>query len=79
MPYYVYDISGDPTGIVKHLDYQTEFDGFQDAKKFARARRAELGEGSEVIVKVIFAGSKLEAEERLMEKREKPIVMEWEK
>lgn len=79
MPYFVYDITGDPTGLVKNLTLQEQFDGFQEAKKFARARRAELGAGSPVTVKVIFAGTQLEAEERLQEKREKPIVMEWEK
>jgi hypothetical protein len=30
-------------------------------------------------VKVIFAASELEAEELLMEKREAPILREWEK
>jgi len=79
MPYFVYHITSDPTGLVKNLDYQTEFDSFQEAKKFARARRAELGRDTDITVKIMFAGSRLEAEERLMEKREKPIVMEWEK
>lgn len=79
MPYYVYDITQDPTGITRNLDYQTEFDSFQEAKKWARNRRAELGKDSDITVKVMFAPNKLEAEERLMEKREKPIVMEWEK
>lgn len=79
MPYYIYHITGDPTGLVKNLEYQTEFDSFQEAKKFARERRAELGTGTDVTVKVMFAPNKLDAEEKLMEKREKPIVMEWEK
>jgi hypothetical protein len=30
-------------------------------------------------VKVMFADSELEAEEKLMEKREAPILREWEK
>lgn len=79
MPYYIYDISQDTTGITRNLEYQTEFDSFQEAKKFARNRRAELGRDTDIMVKVMFAPNQLEAEERLMEKREKPIVMEWEK
>ncbi|HEB99667.1 MAG TPA: hypothetical protein ENJ05_09180 [Thiotrichales bacterium] len=79
MPYYIYHITGDPAGLVKNLDYQEEFDNFQDAKKAARARRAELGPDTEITVKVIFAANKLQAEELLMEKREKPILREWEK
>lgn len=79
MPYYIYDITQDTTGIAKNLEYQTEFDSFQEAKKWARERRAELGRETDIMVKVMFAPNKLEAEERLMEKREKPIVKEWEK
>ncbi|HSH28534.1 MAG TPA: hypothetical protein VK971_01405 [Thiohalobacter sp.] len=79
MPYYIYDITQDPTGIARNLEYQAEFDSFQEAKKFARNRRAELGRDTDTMVKVMFAPNQLEAEERLLEKREKPIVMEWEK
>lgn len=79
MPYYIYDITPDPTGITRNLEYQTEFDSFQEAKKFARNRRAELGAETDTQVKVMFAPNQLEAEERLLEKREKPVVMEWEK
>ena len=79
MPYYIYDITPDPTGITQNLEYQNEFASFQEAKKFARNRRAELGPETNTQVKVMFAPNQLEAEERLLEKREKPVVMEWEK
>jgi hypothetical protein len=41
--------------------------------------RAELAEDSQITYKVVFAASELEAEEMMMEKREAPILREWEK
>ncbi|WJW76105.1 hypothetical protein QVG61_03155 [Thiohalobacter sp. IOR34] len=79
MPYYVFHITGDPTGLVKNLDFQQSFESYKEARNFARGQRAELGRDTEIIVKVVFAASRLAAEELLMEKREKPILMEWEK
>jgi len=75
MPYYVFKISEGPTALIKNLEMVQEFDSFKEAKNHARELRAEE-EGN---FKVIFAENALEAEERLMEQREKPILMEWEK
>lgn len=79
MPYFVYKITPGPTATVKQLELLTQFDGFHDAKNHARSLRAELGAGSAITIKVIFAATPLEAEERLLELREAPILREWEK
>lgn len=79
MPYFVYKITPGPSQRVKHLELLTQFDGFNDAKNHARGLRAELASDSAVTIKVIFAATPLEAEERLQEHREAPILREWEK
>lgn len=79
MPYYVYHIGQGPTELIKNLELQKEFDSYKKARNFSRSQRAELAAESSITVKLIFAASSLEAEERLHEHREKPILMEWEK
>jgi len=79
MPYYIYKISHpDAIGLVKNLELVEEFQGFRDAKIKAKALRAASEANSEIIYKVIFADSQLMAEEKLLEKREKPTLMEHE-
>lgn len=75
MPYYVFKISEGPTALIKNLEMVREFEVFKEAKGHARELRTE----QDANFKVIFAENALEAEERLMEQREKPILMEWEK
>jgi hypothetical protein len=79
MPYYIYKIVPGPTSLVKNLEQVTDFEVFNDAKKHAREMRAELGTDTNIIVKVIFAATPLEAEDKLQEHREAPILREWEK
>jgi hypothetical protein len=79
MPYFIYKITPGPTQMVKNLEQLTQFEKFNDAKNHARALRAELGTGTDVTIKVIFAATALEAEEKLLEHREAPILREWEK
>ena len=81
MPYYVFKISPGPTDLVKNLEQLAVFDTFREAKQFARDKRVELGitYESEVEIKMILAENPLEAEEKLQEKRERPILQEWEK
>lgn len=79
MPYFIYKIIPGPTAMIKNLELQTQYEVFNDAKKHAREMRAELGVETDVIVKVIFAATPLEAEEKLQEHREAPILREWEK
>ncbi len=78
MPYYVYKIT-QPTPILKNLELQDTFENYRDARALARSMRAELPANSGITIQLIYAGSTLEAEEQLQEKREKPILKEWEK
>ncbi len=77
MPYYVFRIQAGPTAIVKQLELLKEFEVYKDAQNFAKQTRAEQTDDSQI--KVMFADNQLQAEEQLMEKREKPILREWEK
>ncbi|MCP4764664.1 MAG: hypothetical protein GY875_00145 [Gammaproteobacteria bacterium] len=79
MPYYLYKISSrDSVDLVKQLELLEVFDAFKPAKLEAKRLRAALPleNGS---YKVMFAQTQLEAEEKLLEKREKPILMEYER
>jgi hypothetical protein len=79
MPYFIYKITPGQTAMIRHLELQTQFENFNEAKNAARAMRAELGTDTNITVKVIFAATPLEAEEKLQEHREAPILREWEK
>ena len=79
MPYYIYKITDGPTDLLKTLEKIEQHDTFKDAKQRARSLRAAMTESDQFTVKVMFAASELEAEEQLMEKREQPILREWEK
>lgn len=80
MPYYVFKMSS-PEGmeLVKNLELIDDFDGFRDAKNFAKEQRGKLEKGDNSLVKVMFAENQLLAEEQLLAYREKPVVMEHEK
>jgi hypothetical protein len=80
MPYFIYKMtSQEGMSLVKNLELISEFDSFKEAKAFAREKRTELADGSNEIIKVMFAENQLAAEEQLLEHREKPILMEHEK
>lgn len=78
MPYYVFKVT-QPTQLVKNLDLQDAFDEYKPARTLARDLRKNAEPGEQAIYKLVFAANQLEAEENLLEKREKPILMEWEK
>jgi len=78
MPYFVYKITEGPTELIKNLEKLDEFDTYKEAKVKAREIRSGLTDGKEQ-VKVMFADNALQAEELLMEKRDEPILKEWEK
>ena len=79
MPYFLYKISNsDGIGLVKNLQLIETFEKFRAAKIKAKALQAESTAESEYIYKVIFADNQLMAEEKLLEKREKPTLMEHE-
>jgi hypothetical protein len=79
MPYYIYKITPGPTDLTKSLEKLEQHEAFKDAKQRAREMRAAMDNSDTHIIKVMFADNELEAEEKLMEKREQPILREWEK
>jgi hypothetical protein len=80
MPYYyIYKITPGETQTAKSLELVREYEKYQDAKQDVRAMRADQPADSTDQYKIIFADSQAEAEERLLEFREQPIVKEWEK
>ena len=79
MPYYLFKISArDQLGLVKDLELLQAFDVFREAKTAAKKLRAEQADDGSIF-KVTFADSQLAAEEQLLEKREKPVLMEHER
>lgn len=78
MPYYVFRIT-QATQLVKNLDLQESFEEYKAARNYAREQRAQQAADDKATIKLVFAASQLEAEEHLLEQREKPILMEWEK
>jgi hypothetical protein len=79
MPYYIYKIIAGPTDLLKTLEKMEQYDAFKEARQRARSLRAGMTDNDNYTVKVMFADSELAAEEKLMEKREQPILREWEK
>ena len=80
MPYYLYKIqSTDEIGLVKQLELLEQHDAFRPASKAAKQLRAEQAAPGDCQYKVMFADNPLEAEEKLLEKREKPVLMEHER
>ncbi|WP_455233791.1 hypothetical protein [Thiogranum longum] len=79
MPYYIYKITPGPTDLLKTLEKLEQYESFKEARNRARSMRSKMAKDDNYIVKVMFADSELEAEEKLMEKREAPILREWEK
>jgi hypothetical protein len=71
MPYFVYKVFEKP---IKHLELIERFDVFREASAFAKARRAELAAKGEALVKLVFAENELEAEDTLMQVREKEPI-----
>jgi hypothetical protein len=79
MPYFVFRINEAPVDILKNLELLNEFESYQQAQEFAKQTRVEDGVDDPASIKVMFADTRLQAEEQLMQKRPKPIVREWEK
>ncbi|VAX11914.1 hypothetical protein MNBD_GAMMA24-2439 [hydrothermal vent metagenome] len=79
MPYFVYQIKPAISKLVKNMEKLEEFEAYKEAKNLVKDKRKQLSSEDETIYKIIFADNELQAEEQLMEKREAPIVLEWEK
>ncbi len=77
--YYVYKISPTIAQLVKPMELLDSFDHYKEARHCAREQRQNANSNDQETYKVIFAENALDAEEKLSEFREKPIVKEWEK
>ncbi len=77
--YYVYKISPTVANLVKPMDLLEVYDNYKEARSFAREQRQDPASDPQDTFKVIFADNPLDAEEKLSEFREKPIMREWEK
>jgi hypothetical protein len=79
MPYFIYKLTQASTLMDRKFELQHRFDAFKEAKLKARSLRAEQDPDDQGIIKIIFADNEAEAEQRLTEVREAPILKEWEK
>ncbi len=79
MPYFVYQIKPAVSKLIKNLEMLEEFEAYKEAKNLIKDKRKQLSREDETVYKIIFANNALQAEEQLMEKRDAPIVREWEK
>ena len=77
--YYVYKISPTIAKLVKPMELLETFENYKDARNYAREQRQNTDNDPQDTFKVMFADNPLDAEEKLSEFREKPIVKEWEK
>ena len=76
--YFIYQISQSPGSVVKKLQKIDRFETYKEAKNLVRKLRMENDESGQ-LYKIIFSDSELDAEEKLQEKREAPVMQEWEK
>ena len=79
MPYFIYKITSGSAGGIKDLEFIDKYDEFKLAKKFIREQRADVELNDRITMKMIFAETEFEAEQRLREPRNAPILREWEK
>lgn len=79
MPYFIYKITSGSAGEIKNLECIEKYDEFKVAKKEIRKKRIEQDLDNRTTLKMIFAENEFEAEHRLREAREAPILREWEK
>jgi hypothetical protein len=77
--YYIYKISQTPGNMIKKLEKIERFDSYKEAKSLVRSLRSEQPANELATLKIIFAESELDAEDKLQEKREAQIIQEWEK
>ena len=77
MPYFIYNVFDCPDEM--GLEYVEEHEAFVEAKTRVRKMRAELPENASHTIKIMFAADRDEAETLFREKREAPVLKEWEK
>jgi hypothetical protein len=78
MPYYIYRIISGDTANTRTLELAGEHQNYREAKNEVRALRMSQAKDSGLLYRIIFADNQPEAEQRLLEHRDKPILKEWE-
>ncbi|MCB1759459.1 MAG: hypothetical protein KDI68_06720 [Gammaproteobacteria bacterium] len=68
MPYFVYQIAED-----KQLEMLEKHEKYREARTRVRELRAEQPEGSGELIRLIHAGTQMEAERLLLTPREVPV------
>jgi len=79
MPYFIYRITTRETPTAKTLEYVEEHAAYRDAKGVVKKMRMGQPADEQSQLKIIFAEDRSDAEQRLLERREEPILREWEK
>ena len=79
MPYFIFQINQIPGSPVKKLTLINKFEHYRQAKTNIHDLRANASPEDPQEWKMLFADSELQAEELLQERREAPVLMEWEK
>ncbi len=79
MTYFIYKITPGLTPATKKIEYINDLEAYKEARSEVRSLRAGLNSDDATVFKIIFANNQLEAEERLSEVREAPVLKEWEK
>lgn len=78
MPYFVFQVEGaNPESRTIH--FLQAFENYRDARVLAREERAKQPGAGPETVRVVFAESQELAEGLLRQRREAPILQEWEK
>ena len=76
MPYFVFKYQNNKFRSADHIE---TFESFKEAKALAKELREKNSPDDPLAYKVVFAEDILEAEMLILEKREAPILREWEK
>lgn len=76
MPYFVFKYQNNKFRSVEHID---TFDVYKDARALLKDLRKKKSPDNPNAYKVVYAEDILEAEMLILEKRDAPILREWEK
>ena len=79
MPYFIYKIRSGEKPAPGKPELISEYENYKQAKQEVKAMRIAQPEDTGYRYRFIFADNQQEAEQRLLEHREQPIVREWEK
>lgn len=77
MPYFVFKVHSVDGG-AKRCEFLDEFDGYRDAKTYAKEQRKAFADESGVDVRMTFAEQMADAETLICKNRPKPVAEEWE-